>query len=419
LREGLNLLPLEYIYARKDTKGGAVVVSEFSTCSSLLNGSLKVNPFAIVNVSDTLEKALSLTQKDCEYRKARDLPFITSHPASLWTRKILNELEQFQSKSGKGRTRALKLPDPLSVKALEAAYRAATQGAELVRRASKVFIFEYGGVLLHKEKFDIYIKQTLSAISGRRPTERMMDTLKRLSEEEGNVVVVMTGLTQMKLGDIFKDLPNVVLGTSNGLVYSWGRAFNKTNAPLPSSSPPSPSRTHSSRMSPVLSLSPSPPPMSPTSPTLPSSTFERTWGCLDCNVNWTAVQAIASPIISRYTFRTNGTCQSPRFPGIAWSYFGADPEWGLKQAAQLVLELEAALIQHDVTVTSLIPGSIEVIPRTLDKGALVRKVLQRALEQRAGKLPGLIAVVGGDDPDEAMTQAVLDEVAVAPVSAGL
>ena len=42
-REGLNLMPMEYVYARKDLDfAGVVVVSEFTACSSLLSGSLKV-----------------------------------------------------------------------------------------------------------------------------------------------------------------------------------------------------------------------------------------------------------------------------------------------------------------------------------------------------------------------------------------
>ena len=41
------------------------------------------------------------------------------------------------------------------------------------------------------------------------------------------------------------------------------------------------------------------------------------------------------PIITRFTFRTNGTCQTPRIPGIGWSYFGSDPDWGEKQSSQL------------------------------------------------------------------------------------
>jgi hypothetical protein len=43
--------------------------------------------------------------------------------------------------------------------------------AGICQAASRVFIFDYGGTLLHKEKYDIYIKrQTLSAIAGRKPS---------------------------------------------------------------------------------------------------------------------------------------------------------------------------------------------------------------------------------------------------------
>jgi len=64
-----------------------------------------------------------------------------------------------------------------------------------------VFIFDYGGTLLHKEKYDIYIKrQTLSAIAGRKPSDEIMHAIERLSNDPHNVVVVITGLTKQKLG---------------------------------------------------------------------------------------------------------------------------------------------------------------------------------------------------------------------------
>jgi hypothetical protein len=46
IREGLNLLPCEYVYARKAmANAGVCLCSEFSTCASLLNGAIKINPF--------------------------------------------------------------------------------------------------------------------------------------------------------------------------------------------------------------------------------------------------------------------------------------------------------------------------------------------------------------------------------------
>ena len=115
IREGLNLMPLEYIYARRNLPdAGVVVVSEFSTCSVLLNGSLKVNPFAPQNVADALEKALVLSRKDKELRRQRDLPFISSHPSVLWTQQVINDLAQLQSHTGKDRAHPVQYPAPLS-----------------------------------------------------------------------------------------------------------------------------------------------------------------------------------------------------------------------------------------------------------------------------------------------------------------
>lgn len=59
IREGVNLMPLEYIYLRQNNPGksnvkiGVVLLSEFSTSSCILNGILRINPWTIeeVNIS--------------------------------------------------------------------------------------------------------------------------------------------------------------------------------------------------------------------------------------------------------------------------------------------------------------------------------------------------------------------------------
>lgn len=48
IREGLNLLPLEYIFTKKKpATPGVVISSEFSAVASVLNGALRVNPYDI------------------------------------------------------------------------------------------------------------------------------------------------------------------------------------------------------------------------------------------------------------------------------------------------------------------------------------------------------------------------------------
>jgi hypothetical protein len=194
IREGLNLLPLEYIYARRDLpRAGVVIASEFSTVSSLLNGALKINPFSSGNVSDAILRALAMTAKDCDYRRKRDMPFIISHPSSQWTKQIMNELEQLKSCSGHGKTVPKKYPNPLlPLSLISNAYENVIKKEGILGITpvgSRVFIFDYGGTLLTKEKFDIYLKQSLSAITGRTPTKAMIEMIKLLSEDPLNIVV--------------------------------------------------------------------------------------------------------------------------------------------------------------------------------------------------------------------------------------
>jgi len=103
-----------------------------------------------------------------------------------------------------------------------------------------------------------------------------------------------------------------------------------------------------------------------------------------------------------FVFNYLGTCQTPRIPGIGWSHFGSDPEWGKKQAEQLQIELEAALANFDVKIVSQIQGSIEIVPSALNKGIFARKFILRALEKRAGKFPPFCMVVGDEVSDDLM-----------------
>ena len=111
-------------------------------------------------------------------------------------------------------------------------------------------------------------------------------------------------------------------------------------------------------------------------PRAPWTTEDETFPTVD----WDAVKAIAIPIISKFSARTNGTCLISSIPGIGWSYFNAEPEWGTRQASQLKVELEASLANFNVKVDSLVDGSVEVVPRRLNKVVIyLRQVFVRII----------------------------------------
>ena len=68
---------------------------------------------------------------------------------------------------------------------------------------------------------------------------------------------------------------------------------------------------------------------------------------------------------------------------------------------------------------SLVPGSIEVVPRALKKGLIVSKFLQRIVAMRGGRLPGMITVLGAEETDDGMTQSVFNMVRDSPSQAEL
>jgi trehalose-phosphatase len=402
-----------------------------------------------------------MRSKERTQRLHRDLPFVANHPSAKWTTDILKDLAQLKVTTERAKSKLSLVPAavPLDTDALLKIYdEAADVGLSTIGK--RVIILDYGGTLLFKERFDVYIKQTLSAISGRRPTDKVMDSLQKLCDDPRNVVMVMTGLTKMKLGSVFQGMKNLTLVTSNGMVYSWGENLRMQDEVVydterlegqpgsaavgvdAASSSAAGGSVHERMLAggngeadgSASTIAPTSASRSPGAPFLGEgsgsiagatdaagslhvtpanrelyasvlSDEERRWNCLDFGIDWTAVRDIAVPIITKFTFRTNGTCQSPRIPGIGWSYFGADPEWAEPQAAQLQVELEAALANHDVMVVTQIQGSVEVVPKKLNKGVLVTTLLERVLAKRAGRLPAMCLIMGDDRADDNMFEA--------------
>ncbi len=405
IREGLNLTPLEYIYARKNLPhAGVVVASEFSTCSSLLSGSLKVNPFYTLSVADALDKALSMSKAECEVRSLRDIQFIASHPSSMWIKQLLGDLKHLDAAHDKkaNTKRLANYPERLNLQHILEAYET-SRDSGLASKGARVFILDYGGTLLQKTKIEIYMKNTVSSTTiDFKPTDEMMKAIRILSDDPHNVVVVVTSLTRLQLGDIFAGFKNLTLVTSNGLVFSWGQ--NIVNAD---------DRVHQQKAMRSTSESADDYSMG----NIQIDEEGRVWRYLDFDIDWKAVCKIAVPIIQKYTYRTNGSSMSERIPGIGWSYFGADPDWGEKQAVQLKLDLEAALASHDVRIVSENQGSVEIVPTGLTKGSMVSAVFDRVLSFRAGLLPKFAFVIGDEVSDDSMFDAFYDHIVDSPSAA--
>ena len=115
------------------------------------------------------------------------------------------------------------------------------------------------------------------------------------------------------------------------------------------------------------------------------------------------------PVLSKYMARSNGSYVKLTHLSIGWSYYSCDPEWGSLQASHLVLELEHELRAFDVRFVTL-KGVVEIVPRKLNKGLLVKKVLrENYLVHDEGV--DFILCMGDDISDEKMFTSVFSYIA--------
>ena len=110
---------------------------------------------------------------------------------------------------------------------------------------------------------------------------------------------------------------------------------------------------------------------------------------------------VALPIMSKFTARTNGSFIKIAHSSVGWSYYECDPEFGSLQAKYLVMELERELAAYDVRFVNL-KGIVEVVPRRLNKGIVVKKILRYVAAQNDNAGVDFVLCMGDDISDEKM-----------------
>lgn len=400
IREGLNHWPLEYIYSKRDMAPGVVIASEFSAVCSILNGALRVNPFDIQMAVTIMDKALSMDSEEKEGRRYRDLDFVSNSPSDRWVRNVLRDMNDAYTASSSNKKnegsphtgistppRSTGSRTPRHRRTASKLRREEVQGtaAFLLKESHKAFthmkprvlkqaydasqrrviIVDFNGTIVQKEPPGKYLKREILGSSGNKPPPEVLDALAVLCRDPRNTVYVNSGDSSENVLNALGHIHNLGLAVSNGAKFS---------APLEN----------------------------------PSE--ERRWQTFDLGVDWDAVKRVALPVLSKYTARSNGSFVKLTTFSIGWSYYSCDPEWGSLQASHLVLELETELKAFDVRLVTL-KGIVEIVPRKLNKGLIVKKVL-RDISKTPGEPPIDFCLCLGDDiSDEKMFTSVFSFIA--------
>jgi trehalose 6-phosphate synthase/phosphatase len=103
IRDGLNLLPLEYTIAHQDAmtelgkkdgrKRGLCILSEFSSCTRVMRGALHVNPWKISEIANAYLQAVSIGEDERLRRISIASEFVTRVTTQRWALAVMLDLK--------------------------------------------------------------------------------------------------------------------------------------------------------------------------------------------------------------------------------------------------------------------------------------------------------------------------------------
>lgn len=199
LRDGMNLVALEYVAARRG-RGGALILSEFCGAAHCLPGSKLVNPFNTSQVAQVLADALENDGPHLESFVHMER-FVDTNTSTAWAGKFLSSLENLGGDpSKKARSFSLKEPE----------VRALVEGAD-----RPLIFLDYDGTLRS------YVINPKEAV----PDRRILSTLERLSQLA--IVYVVSGRDAATLDEWLGHLP-IGLVCEHGLAIKDAREGWKT-----------------------------------------------------------------------------------------------------------------------------------------------------------------------------------------------
>lgn len=364
VKNGLNLMPFEFITAHHEESARRCVsiVSEFSGCSRVLLGSLRVNPWNTLEVVSACERAMTMADDERKERAESNLLYVAENSPMSWFEDFLTDLRRARKKDsvrvdtiGFGaKLRQVCVGSDFQKLSVDAVIRAYKNSKNRV-----IFLDNEGTLAADKR----HILREYSAPKGdvldlkshgSPPDEAVLDCLKMLCSDSRNTVVILSGRNRELLEEWFGSVPRIGMAAERGFYYK-----------------------------------------------LPITTGDK-WHCLVQHPDYTW-KTFAFEIMRQFVKRTQGSFIENKGSALVWQYRDADQHFGSWQAKELSSHLKELLFGFDVEVMEG-KGYVEVKLRGINKGVAVTKTLTK-VSQAFGEVD-FILCIGDDRSDEDMFEAV-------------
>ncbi|GKV14487.1 hypothetical protein SLEP1_g25359 [Rubroshorea leprosula] len=361
VRDGMNLIPYEYIVCRQGTLGvdeavgvkadsrrsSMIVVSEFIGCSPSLSGAIRVNPWDIDAVAEALNLAITVPDSEKQLRHEKHYRYISTHDVAYWACSFAQDLERACQDHYNKRCWGIGLGLGFRVLSLSPSFRrlATDHIVSAYKKTNRRAIFlDYDGTVVPASSI---IKT---------PSPEVISILKILCSDPKNTVFIVSGRGRSSLSEWLAPCEMLGIAAEHGYFIRWSKA----------------------------------------------SEWETS--AMATDLEW---KKVVEPVMRHYTEATDGSNIEIKESALVWHHQDADPDFGSCQAKELLDHLEDVLANEPVVVKR---GQqiVEVKPQGVSKGLVAQKVLSAMVE--GGKPPDFVMCVGDDRSDEDMFESILSTV---------
>jgi len=385
INDGLNLYPFMFYCAKgagqmAEGSKGVAIVSEFTGCSSVLAGVLKVNPWNSDAVMNAMHTAITMENKTRREAFASDHRYVETQMFSKWVESNLAELKHAIFNRG-----------TISVAGLDAGnrWRHMSQGYQplhfpsVLRDYSKskvraIFLDDEGTLAPDRRSL---LRPTGGAgtfnLEGHSLDPHMKDLLHSLVADQNNIVVVISGRDPEFLDDWFRDVEGIGLCAEYGFYWVLPKKLQVKGA------------------------------AAATAAGLLRERWECTKEISDQDKDW---KTVVKDVLQLYVKRVQGSVVEDKGIAMVWNYREVGAQALARQiAVDLARFLDPSLplgLMHGYPVMVVNgKGYVEVKRRDVNKGLAVERVLDR-IDAHLGQPVDFALCIGDDRSDEDMFAAV-------------
>lgn len=357
VRDGMNLIPYEYIIARQGNEGldrvlgfgqskpkkSMLVVSEFIGCSPSLSGAIRVNPWNIEAVADAMDYALEMAEGEKQLRHEKHYRYVSTHDVGYWAKSFLQDLERTCRDHIRRRCWGIGFGLGFRVVALDTNFRKLSMEhivSAYRRTKTRAILLDYDGCLMPQASID------------KSPNSKTIETLNKLCRDKNNLVFIASARSRSTLSEWFSPCEKLGVAAEHGCFFRLKR----------------------------------------------DEEWETCVPVADCS--W---KQIAEPVMKLYTETTDGSTIEEKETALVWCYEDADPDFGSCQAKELLDHLESVLANEPVAVKSS-SHIVEVKPQGVNKGLVAERLLSTMKE--SDLVADFVLCIGDDRSDEDMFEVI-------------